>query len=164
VGPILDRPFKVIHLAKMAPDAMASGAGVTLGCEVNMIRLLRVVIVAGAAVTFAACSEIGPTAPEAAPVAAGDVVILSAPVASASCTVTPNGAQYDVTVTWSAISITNIDLWQFGGFQPLSQTVLDHPRRNGTVTLTLSTAPDYALLTGRQSGLRQLCVTVISGG
>ncbi len=124
-----------------------------------MIRLSRVVIVAAAAVTFAACSEMGTTAPDPATAVAGDIVIASAPVASASCTVTPNGTGYDVTVTWSGFSVTSIELWQSGGIQPLAQTVLGHPTRRGTQTYTLTASPNFADVTGRQTGLRVACVT-----
>ena len=128
-----------------------------------MIRLSRVVIVAGAAVTLAACTETGPTAPEAAPrvAAAGALVGAAAPVPSRSCTVTPNGAGYDVTVTWSGVSVTNIDLWQTGGSQPLAQAVLGHPTRKGSLTITLTTAaPDYAMVIGRDGGFKVNCLTV----
>jgi hypothetical protein len=127
-----------------------------------MIRLARVVIVAGAAVAFAACSETGPTAPPTGAAAAGNVVIAAAPTPSASCTVTPNGAGYDVTVSWSGFSVTNIDLWQSGGIQPVAQAVLGHPTRKGSLTFTGTTAaPDYAQVIGRDGGLRVLCTTVI---
>ena len=124
-----------------------------------MIRLSRVVIVAGAAVTFAACSEMGPTAPDPAPAVAGDIVIASAPVASASCTVTQTGTGYDVTVTWSGLAVTSIELWQSGGVQPLAQTVLGHPTRSGTEIYTLTSAPTYAQISGHPNGLRAACVS-----
>lgn len=123
-----------------------------------MIRLSRVLIVAGAAAAFAACSEMQPTTPEAAP--AGDVVA-SATAASASCTIAPNGTSYDVTVTWSGFSVSGIELWQVNAVQPLAQAVLAHPTRKGSMTFTVTSAPDYAQVTGRQTGLRVACVTVI---
>jgi hypothetical protein len=126
-----------------------------------MIRLLRVLIAAGSVVTFAACSEMGPTAPRSALAvgAAGDLVVFSAPAPSASCTVTPNGAMYDVTVSWSGFSVSTIDLWQTGGSQPLAQTILVHPRRKGSIPYSLTAAPDYAQVAGRDVGLKAVCVT-----
>jgi len=124
-----------------------------------MTRFSRVVIVAGAAVAMAALSEIGPTAAEASPVAAaaGHLHALSAPTPTASCTVTPTGGGYSVTVSWSGFSVTNIDLFVSGNSQPLSQTVVTQPKRKGSITLQLSTAPDYAQITG-SAGLRVACV------
>jgi hypothetical protein len=124
-----------------------------------MIRLLRVAIAAGTVVSFAACTDAGPTDPKAAPAAtvAGDLVVQSAPTPSASCTVTPNGT-YDVTVSWSAISVTNIELWQSGGIQPLAQRILGHPTRKGSEMFTLNASPDFAQISGRQGGARVNCV------
>jgi len=125
-----------------------------------MIRLSRVLIGAGVVVTLAACSEMGPTAPGRAPAAAAsrDLVVFSAAL-SGSCTVTQNGTDYDVTVTWSGISATRIELWVSGATQPLVQTILGHPTRKGSVTDTISTSPDYAQVTDHQTGFRTPCVT-----
>jgi hypothetical protein len=127
-----------------------------------MIRFSRVVIVAGAAVTFAACSEMGPTAPRRAPAAAaaGDLVVGSSSTVSASCTVTPNGADYDDTVTWSGLFVSSIELWQTNGTQPLAQAVLGRATRKGSFAFAgVVAAPDYAQLTGRQGGVKTPCVT-----
>lgn len=125
-----------------------------------MIRLSRVVIVAGA-VMFAACSEMGPTAPGRAPAAAatGDLVGFSSPVPSASCTVTQNGADYDVTVTWSGFSATLVEVWGSDVNQPLAETGLGHPTRKGSLLYTLAAAPVYAIVSGPQFGVKVLCLT-----
>ena len=122
-----------------------------------MTRLSRVVIVAGAVAAFSARSEIRPAVAEAAPtaVAPGSLVALSAPTPSASCTVTPNADGYSVTVTWSGISVTHIDLLASGS--PVAQTDLGHPTRNGSLTLTAPTAPNSAQISGRQGGLKVGC-------
>jgi hypothetical protein len=124
-----------------------------------MIRLSRVVIAAGAAMTFAACSEIAPTAPGYAPAAAAtkDVVVFSAPAPSASCTVTQNGTNYDVTVSWSGISATLVEVWGSDVNQPLAETALGHPTRKGSLSYTLTTAPVYAIVSGQQLGAKVLC-------
>jgi len=126
-----------------------------------MIRLSQVVIVAGA-VTFAACSDVVPTSPEpgATPEAPRDLVVLSAPVPGGSCTVTPNGASFDVTVSWSNLSVSAIDLWQANAGQPLLRVTLGHPTRNGNETYTVLSEPDFATLTGHPNGIRLNCVTV----
>ena len=124
-----------------------------------MSRFARVGIVAGSALTFAACSEMAPTAPAAAP--AGDVAVAASTAPSASCTVTPNGAGYDVTVAWSGLSVTSIDLWQVNGTQPLAHADLAQPTRKGSLTLTLTSAPDYAQVTGLQTGFKVVCSTAV---
>jgi hypothetical protein len=125
-----------------------------------MIRLSRILIATGAVLTFAACSDTGPTAPSVTSAsAAGDLVVLSAPLPSGSCTYTPNGTGYDVTVTWSGLSVTNIDLYPPGGGQPLAQEVLGHPTRKGSETYTLLSAPGSAQVTGIQGGFILNCVS-----
>jgi hypothetical protein len=122
-----------------------------------MIRFSRVIFVAAVVGVSAACSEIGPTGPKPSPTA----VRLSAGTAEASCTVVSNSSFYDVTVSWSRLSTTNIELWQVNSTQPLSQTVLAHPSRSGSVTLHISQVPDYAVLAGRRDGLEVACVSGI---
>ena len=126
-----------------------------------MSRSLRSLMVVGAAVTVAACSEVAPTAPGAAPAAAAaeNLVAAAAPAPSGSCTVTPNGADYDVTVTWSGLSPIRIELWQLNATQPILQAVPNHSPRKGSVTYTVATAPDYALVEGSTIGFKVLCTT-----
>jgi hypothetical protein len=126
-----------------------------------MIRLSRVVIAAGAVVTLAACSEIAPTAPAYRPAAAAteDAVVVSAPAASASCTVTQNSTGYDVTVSWSGISATLVEVWGSDVNQPLAETILGHPTRKGSLQYTLTAAPVYAIVSGAQLGAKVLCLT-----
>lgn len=126
-----------------------------------MSRLSRIVFVAGAAATLAACSERVPTAPAAPPAAAAGDLVASAISPSASCTIASTTTGYDVTVSWSSFSVTSIALWQNGASQPLAQAVLAHPTRHGSLTFTLTSAPDYAQVTGLQTGLRVLCATAI---
>ena len=146
---------------------MGSGAGddpkrtQLSSSEAEMIRLSRGVIVAGAALTFAACSETGPTSPGASPAAlkAADAVVLLAPAPSSSCTFTPNGSLYDAVVSWSGFQVSTIDLWQNGGSQPLAQAVLGHRTRKGSLPFNgLTGAPDYGILTGPTSRTRVSCV------
>jgi hypothetical protein len=126
-----------------------------------MTRSLRSLVVAGVVVvTVAACSEVTPTAPRAAvpaAAAAGDLVTAAAPLPTGSCTVAPNGASYDVTVSWSGISPRRIELWQTNGTQAIVQTVLSHSPKKGSITYTVATAPDYALIEGSQIGMKVLC-------
>lgn len=126
-----------------------------------MTRSLRSLMMVGAVVTVAACSEVAPTAPGAAPAAAAseNLVAAAAPAPSGSCTITPSGASYDVTVTWSGLSPTLIELWQLNASQPILQAVLTHAHRKGSVTYTVATAPDYALVVGSQIGFKVLCTT-----
>jgi hypothetical protein len=119
----------------------------------KMIQFSRVMLVAAVVGISAACSEGGPTGPKPTPMAAR----LSAAGGSASCTVAQNGSNYDVTVSWSGLSTTSIDLWQVNASQPMSQTVLGHPTRKGSVTILLSTVPDYAVVAGRRDGIEALC-------
>jgi len=125
-----------------------------------MIRLSRVVIAAASAATFAACSEVAPTAPGRAPAAAAmeDVVSVSAPVAAASCTVTLNGTDYDVTVSWSGFSATLVEVWGSDVNQPLAETILGHPTRKGSLSYVLTATPVYAIVSGAQLGAKVLCV------
>ena len=126
-----------------------------------MTRSLRSLIVVGAVATVAACSDVAPTAPAAVPAAAAarHVVATAAPVPSASCTFTPNGAGYDVTVSWSGFSPNRIELWQTGALQPLAQADLPHAHRTGSLTFTLQSAPDYARVTGTKAGFKVGCTT-----
>ena len=146
--------------ATMDSDGESSGGrGNPFHARLEMIRLSRFVIVAGAAVTFAACSDNVSTAPRLAPAAAasGDHVVLSAPTTSTSCTVTQTSTGYDVTITWSGLSATGLELWQTGGTQPLTQSTFPHKTHSGSWTGTVQTPPDYALLTTRQSRTRVTC-------
>ena len=125
------------------------------------MRLSRVVIPAATLVTFAACSDVGPTAPQRTLTAAAsnDRVVNSAqqqPVAG--CTVTQFGGSYTVTISWSGISVSSIDFWQNGGTQPLSQTVLAHPKHNGSWWGTFGSAPDYAEVNGRRASIKANCI------
>jgi len=126
-----------------------------------MFRLSRVVISAGTMVMFAACSEIGPSAPRhaSAVVATTDLVGNSAPAPSASCTVTQNGADYDVTVAWSGFSVTVVEVWGSDVNQPLAETGLGHPTRKGSLPYTLTTAPVYAIVSGPQLGAKVPCIS-----
>jgi hypothetical protein len=102
-----------------------------------------------------------PTAPGYAPAAATteDVVVFSAPAPSASCTVTQNGTDFDVTVTWSGISATLVEVWGSDVNQPLAETILGHPTRKGSLQYTLTAAPVYAIVSGAQLGAKVLCLT-----
>ncbi|HET7450030.1 MAG TPA: hypothetical protein VFJ78_05485 [Gaiellaceae bacterium] len=64
-------------------------------------------------------------------------------------------------MAWSGFSVTSFDLWQVNGTQPLAHADLAHPTRKGSLTLTLTSAPDYAQVTGLQTGLRTVCRTAV---
>ena|SRR5689334_2774988 len=120
-----------------------------------MIRLFQTAILAGAAVGFAACSDAAPTAPKTA-AASRDAVGFSAPSPRASCSVTQLGTtQYEVTVAWSALSAVGVRI--FNGTTLLAQTQFTHPIRSGSLTDTLSTAPDIAEVDGQKIGARVPC-------
>jgi len=124
-----------------------------------MIRLLRTVVLAGAAVAFAACAESSATAPQRAPVAsaAGDVVGFAAPSPSVTCTWTQvDATHYQATAKWSGISMTGLEFLQ--GTTVLYEAQF-HPTRNGNVTATLFAAPDVAILSGKP-GAKVLCSEV----
>ena len=121
-----------------------------------MFRLLQTTTLAGIAVALLACSESRPTAPEAARAAATrDVVASSATSVTASCTVTTDGSSYTATVTWSGLTATSLDF--LNGTALLARSIFDHPVRNGSVTLTLNTAPTVAELIGRPLGVKMPC-------
>ena len=128
-----------------------------------MTRSLRSLTLLGTTMTLVACSEAAPTAPGAVPAAAvaaaGNVVAAAEPAPSGSCTVTPNGSAYDVTVSWYGISPRRIELWQLNAAQPIVQAVYGHSPRKGSATFTVQTSPDYAQVTGSQIGFRVLCLT-----
>jgi hypothetical protein len=128
-----------------------------------MIRLSQCVIVVGVAVMLSACGDVSSTAPAAVRSSspAGNVSIAAAPLPQGSCTIAPNGAQYDVTVAWSDLSVTSIELRQTNVSQPLVQAVLGHPTRKGSMTFTTSSIPDYALVAGRQSGFTTRCLSLV---
>jgi hypothetical protein len=99
-----------------------------------MFRLLQTVVLAGVAVRVGS-SALTPTA---------------------SCTVVQvDATHYDATVTWSKLSVAEVDFLQ--GSTLLSQTQFGRPTRSGTFTLTLSSAPTVAQLTGKTGGLRTVC-------
>jgi hypothetical protein len=128
-----------------------------------MIRLSRVVIAAGTAMILTACSEAGPTEPGASSTAlkTADAVVFQAPSPSSSCTVAQNGSSYDAVVSWSGFQVTNIDLWQTGGTQPLAQAVLGHKTRKGSLPFNgLTSAPDYAVLRGPTARSQPNCVMI----
>ena len=125
-----------------------------------MIRLFQTVIAAGVAVTLAACSESSPTAPKPAPAAsaAGDVVGLSAPAPTVSCTVAQvDATHYEATATWSGLFVTGLEFLQ--GSTVLAQSHFAHPLRNGSVTDTLLVAPDLVELIGKTLGAKTPCST-----
>jgi hypothetical protein len=128
-----------------------------------MIRTSHSVIVVGVAVMLSACADVSTTAPAAVPASspAGNVTIAAAPLPQGSCTIVPNGAQYDVTVAWSDLSVTSIELRQTNVSQPLVQAVLAHPTRKGSMTFTTLSVPDYALVAGRQSGFTTRCTPAV---
>jgi hypothetical protein len=81
---------------------------------------------------------------------------LAAPTPTASCTVVQvDGTNYEATVTWSGISLVSLEL--LAGSTPLSQSVFGHPTRKGSVTLTVTSAPTVAQLTGKSLGLKTPC-------
>ena len=126
-----------------------------------MIRLLQTVCLAGVAVAIAACSESAPTAPQPAPTrsASRDLVGLNAPV-SVSCTVTQlNQSQYEATATWSGLKVIGLQLLQ--GSTLLAESSFGHPIRRGSVTDTLSAAPDLLVLAGTPLGVKTPCSLVI---
>jgi hypothetical protein len=124
-----------------------------------MRRFSLGMIVVGAVVMAAACADVGPTGTTAVDVAdVADVAVASAQAPSGSCTYTFDGTDYDVTVSWSGLGVTAIDLYPPGGGQPLVQTVLGHPTRKGSITYSNVAQPGFAQLTGRQDGLRLNCV------
>ena len=101
-----------------------------------MIRLLQTVCLA--AVAVAACSESAPTAP---------------------CTVTQlDQTHYEATATWSGLSATRLEFWRESTV--LAVSVFGHPIRSGSVTDTLSSAPTYAEVIGKTTGVKVLCGTV----
>lgn len=125
-----------------------------------MIRQLQTVCLAAFAVAFAACAESSPTAPQAARAgsAAAELVALSAPAPTASCTVTQlDQTHYEATATWSGLSATSLEFWQ--GTAVLAVAVFGHPIRSGSVTDTLSSAPDGARVLGKTIGVKVRCNT-----
>lgn len=126
-----------------------------------MIRLLQAVCLIGAAAAFAACSESNPTAPESAPTrsASRDVVGLNAPV-TVSCTVTQLAQfQYQAVATWSGLKVIGLQFWQDTTL--LAQSSFGHALRRGSVTDTLSTAPNLLVLAGTPLGVKTPCSLVI---
>jgi hypothetical protein len=73
--------------------------------------------------------------------------------------VTQNGTDFDVTVTWSGISATLVEVWGSDVNQPLAETILGHPTRKGSLQYTLTAAPVYAIVSGAQLGAKVLCLT-----
>ena len=123
-----------------------------------MTRLVKTVCCAGLAAAFAASSESVPTAPKAAPAvsAATDLVGLSAPAPSVSCTVTQvDATHYDATATWSGISATGLEF--LDGTTLLAQSVFTHPLRSGSLTVTLTTAPTLLEVIGKTLGVKTPC-------
>lgn len=127
-----------------------------------MTRLLETVCFAGLAAAFAACSESVPTAPKAAHAvsAARDLVGLSAPAPSVSCTVTQvDATHYDATATWSGISATGLEFLDSNN-DVIAQSQFTHPLRNGSITDTLTTVPTLVELIGRTLGAKTPCTLV----
>jgi hypothetical protein len=125
-----------------------------------MTRLLQIVVVAGAAIVFAACAESNATEPQraAGAPAAGDVVGFAAPSPSVSCTVVQlDATHYAATAAWSGLSVVGLEF--FDGTTLLAQTQFAHPIRNGSLTDTLLSAPTIAELIGKSLGARTLCIT-----
>jgi hypothetical protein len=125
-----------------------------------MNRPFQTMIAAVVAVTLAACSESGPTAPKVAPAAsaAGNLVGLAAPAPGVSCTVLQlDATHYEATATWSGLSVTGLEFLQ--GSTVLLQSQFGHPIRNGSVTDTLLTAPDLVELIGKTLGAKTPCST-----
>lgn len=123
-----------------------------------MIRFFQTAILAGVAMAVAACADSNPTAPARAPAAAAaeNVVGLSAPSATASCTVVQlDATHFEVTATWSGLSVVGLEL--FNGAALLVQTQFSHPIRNGSVTDTILTAPTILQLNGKSLGVRTPC-------
>lgn len=126
-----------------------------------MIRLLQTVCLAGVAVVFAACADSSPTAPNAAPAASatGDLVGLSAPGPTVSCTVVQlDATHYEATATWSGLSVIGVEF--FDGTTLLAQSAFGHPIRNGSITDTLIVAPTIVELIGKTLGAKTLCIGV----
>lgn len=124
-----------------------------------MIRLLQTLCFAGIAAAAAACADATPTAPSATPAASAtsDLVAMSAPAPTASCSYTQLGTtSYQATATWSGFSVTAYDFLDATG--SLAQGQLTHPLRSGSVTLTLSAAPTEVDLTGKTIGTKTLCI------
>lgn len=124
-----------------------------------MSRLLQTMALAGIAVAVVACSDSWPTAAMAPAVGATpDLVALSAPVPTVSCSVTTDGSSYDATVTWSDLTATSLEFLQ--GSTILAQSQFSHPLRNTSVTVSLRAAPTAVKLIGYPLGTKTLCSLV----
>ena len=83
-------------------------------------------------------------------------VTLSATPPGSSCTVVQTGAsQYEATVTWSGFKATSMELLQ--GSTVLTQTVLGKAATKGSLSLNLTSAPDFAILSGPKGRTRLTC-------
>ena len=125
-----------------------------------MFRLLHATAWAGIALAVVACSESMPAAPVAPPAAGAtaELVALSAPAPTVSCTVTTDGSTYTATVTWSDVSATSLEFLQ--GSTPLAQSVFSHPIRNSSLTVSLNNQPTVVQLLGYPLGTKTLCILV----
>ena len=126
-----------------------------------MIRLYPGICLAAVAAALVACAEPAPTNPDAgrpasAAVRAGDVVAMAKPLGTASCTVTQvDATHFDATATWKNISAVSVEFLQ--GTTVLAVTQFTHPKKNGSLTVTLSVAPDNAIIAGSPVGAKVLC-------
>src|SRR5512142_3148553 len=115
-----------------------------------MVRLRQTMSLVAIVAALAACAESAPTNPDAAPSAsagsrAGDVVPTAKPLPTASCTDTQvDATHYDATATWKNLSAVSVEFLQ--GTTLLAETQFTHPKNSGKLTLTLTTAPDNAII------------------
>jgi hypothetical protein len=117
-----------------------------------------------------ACSETadGPTAAGVP----GDAAALaqigtrSAPAPLVTCSVHPNGIQYDATVTWSRVPTSTIVLlnntFSTGNPSASYQIDLKHTRRKGTVSATVDFRPLLVLMGDDGVGTGQESCVLIS--
>ncbi len=124
-----------------------------------MRRVTSWVLLGGAAWVLAACSGDAVTAPTGASsrIAASQVAGQAAPLPQGSCQYSdPGTGTYPVVVSWSGMKVTRIDVFDGAG-NPLSQTVLGHSGRKGSLSLTENGQPATAEIFGTTIGLKVLC-------
>jgi hypothetical protein len=122
-----------------------------------MIRLFQIVGLLAAGSALVACAETGPTEPRAASAVQRDVVNASKPLPSISCTVTQvDATHFDATVAWRGTSVFEIQFFQ--GTTLLATSQFTRPKKSGSVTLRLGTAPDNAVVGGNPVGAKVLCL------
>ncbi len=125
-----------------------------------MQRVTRSLLLASSAWLLGACADGAVTSPQtgAATRPASDVSAQAAPLPTSSCTYSANGeGTYDVTVTWSNLSVTWIEITAVSGLPEL-QEALKHPTRRDSLSWTVQGEPYTVTLAGRDAiGVRTLC-------